>query len=149
MKRLGKTLRNLPYFIYIYETPKLLFPFFISCYILYFPPNKWPRLCLHRLGHSLRKKSKNLFHGLYIILQISSETKNCLKDIGGFNYTKRETTSPKLPEGISKFSVKPILFVYFIFFTFHLNLFTFSRNGYLLVDWIERNFRRWWHNCSH
>ena len=40
---------------YIYENPKLLFPFFISCYFI-FSPNECPGLCLHRPGHSLRQK---------------------------------------------------------------------------------------------
>ena len=36
MKCSRETLQNLPYFIYT-ENPKLLFPFFISCYFTYFP----------------------------------------------------------------------------------------------------------------
>ena len=31
---------------YIYENPKLLFPFFISCYFI-FLPNEYPGLCRH------------------------------------------------------------------------------------------------------
>ena len=42
---------------YIYENPKLLFPFFISCYFI-FSPNECPGLCQHRPGHSLGKKIK-------------------------------------------------------------------------------------------
>ena len=41
--------------IYIYENPKLLFPFFILCYFIFFP-NECPVLCQHRPGHSLGKK---------------------------------------------------------------------------------------------
>ena len=38
---------------YIYENPKLLFPFFILCYFI-FSPNECPDLCRHRPGgHSL------------------------------------------------------------------------------------------------
>ena len=44
---------------YIYENPKLLFPFFISCYFI-FLPNECPGLCRHRPGHSLVKKIKLL-----------------------------------------------------------------------------------------
>ena len=44
MKRPSKMLQNLPYFIYLYENPKLLFPFFISCYFIFFP-NECPGLC--------------------------------------------------------------------------------------------------------
>ena len=36
---------------YIYENPKLLFPFFISCYLIFFPNE-----CHHRPGQSLGKK---------------------------------------------------------------------------------------------
>lgn len=36
-------------------------------------------------------------------IQLSTETKNHLKEIGGFNYMKRDTTSPKLPEGMITF----------------------------------------------
>ena len=39
---------------YIYENPKLLFPFFISCYFI-FLPNECPSLCRHSSGHSLCK----------------------------------------------------------------------------------------------
>ena len=42
---------------YIFENPKLLFPFFISCYFI-FPPNKCPGLCRHRPEHSLWEKIK-------------------------------------------------------------------------------------------
>ena len=42
---------------YIYENPKLLFPFFNSCYVI-FLPNECPGLCQHRPGHSLGKKIK-------------------------------------------------------------------------------------------
>ena len=41
---------------YIYENPKLLFPFFILCY--FFPPNEYPGVCRHRPGHSLGEKVK-------------------------------------------------------------------------------------------
>ena len=34
MKCSSKMLQNLPYYMYIYENPKLLFPFFISCYFI-------------------------------------------------------------------------------------------------------------------
>ena len=41
---------------HIYENPKLLFPFFISCYFI-FSPNECPGLYWHRPGHySLGKK---------------------------------------------------------------------------------------------
>ena len=39
-----ETLQNLPYFIYLYENPKLLFPFFILCYFI-FSHNECPGLC--------------------------------------------------------------------------------------------------------
>ena len=42
---------------YIYENPKLPFPFFISCYFICLP-NECPGLCRHRPGHSLVKKIK-------------------------------------------------------------------------------------------
>ena len=42
---------------YMYENPKLLFPFFISYYFI-FSPNEYPGLCLYRPGHSLGKKVK-------------------------------------------------------------------------------------------
>ena len=42
---------------YIYENPKLLFPFFISCYFT-FSPNECPGLCRHGPGHSLGKNIK-------------------------------------------------------------------------------------------
>ena len=42
---------------YIHENPKLLFPFFISPYFIFFP-NECPGLCRHRPGHSLGKKIK-------------------------------------------------------------------------------------------
>ena len=42
-KSSSETLQNLPYFIYLYENPKLLFPFFISCYFI-FSPNDCPGL---------------------------------------------------------------------------------------------------------
>ena len=35
--------------------------------------------------------------------QISNETKNYLKDAGGFSYIKRDSTHPKLPEGLVTF----------------------------------------------
>ena len=41
----------------IYKNPKLLFPFFISSYLTFFP-NECHGLCRHRQGHSLRKKAK-------------------------------------------------------------------------------------------
>ena len=41
--------------VYLYENPKLLFPFFISCYFI-FSPNECLGLCRHRLGHLLGKK---------------------------------------------------------------------------------------------
>ena len=41
-----------------YENPRGFFSFFISCYILYFFPNKCPSLCRHRPGHSFVKKYK-------------------------------------------------------------------------------------------
>ena len=40
----SEMLQNLPYFIQVYENPKLFFPFFISCYFLFFP-NECPGLC--------------------------------------------------------------------------------------------------------
>ena len=40
---------------YIYENPKMLFPFFILCYFI-FLPNECPGLCRHRPGHLLGKK---------------------------------------------------------------------------------------------
>ena len=43
---------------YIYENPKLLFPFFISCYYFIFSPNECPGLCRYRPGHSLGKNLK-------------------------------------------------------------------------------------------
>jgi len=36
-------------------------------------------------------------------IQISNETKNYLKDAGGFSYIKRDSTHPKLPEGLVTF----------------------------------------------
>jgi len=36
-------------------------------------------------------------------IQISSDTKEHLKDAGGFNYVSRETTHPKLPEGMKTY----------------------------------------------
>jgi hypothetical protein len=36
-------------------------------------------------------------------LQISSETRDMLKQAGGFNLIKRESTSPKLPEGLKTY----------------------------------------------
>ena len=44
---------------YINENSKLLFPFFISCYFIFFT-NEYPGLCRHRPGHSLVKKIKLL-----------------------------------------------------------------------------------------
>ena len=41
---------------YIYENPKLLFPFFILCYFIIFP-NEYPGPCRHRSGHSLGEKN--------------------------------------------------------------------------------------------
>ena len=57
MKSSTKMLQNLLHIFYIYENPKLLFPFFISCYFNY-PPNECPCLCRHRPGHSLGEKIK-------------------------------------------------------------------------------------------
>ena len=45
-KSSSEMLQNLPYFIYIYENPKLLFPFFISCCFIVFP-NECHGLCWH------------------------------------------------------------------------------------------------------
>ena len=42
---------------YIYEYPKLLFLFFISCHFI-FSPNECPGLCPHRPGHSFGKNIK-------------------------------------------------------------------------------------------
>ena len=42
---------------YIYENPKLLFLFFISCNFM-FLPNECPGLCRHRPGHLLGKNLK-------------------------------------------------------------------------------------------
>ena len=53
------TQRNASKFAIFYtnENPKLVFPFFISCYFI-FSPNECPGLCRHRLGHSLGKNIK-------------------------------------------------------------------------------------------
>ena len=51
----------------IYENPKLLFPFFISCYFI-FLPNECPGLWQHRPGNSLgnEKRKKQLWVFVYI-----------------------------------------------------------------------------------
>ena len=54
---LDEMLQNLLFFIYLYENPKLLFPFFISCYFI-FLPNECPGLYRHRPGHSLGENIK-------------------------------------------------------------------------------------------
>ena len=43
-KSSSEMLQNVPYFIYLYKNPKLLFPFFISCYFI-FLPDECPVLC--------------------------------------------------------------------------------------------------------
>ena len=45
------------FIFYIYENPKLLFLFLISCYYV-FLQNECPGLCRHRQGHSLGKNIK-------------------------------------------------------------------------------------------
>ena len=40
---------------------------------------------------------------MWNFFQISNETKNYLKDAGGFSYIKRDSTHPKLPEGLVTF----------------------------------------------
>ena len=57
MKWPGKTLQNLPYFIYIWK-PKVAFPFFISFYYIFFP-NECPGLFRHRPGHSIGEKKSS------------------------------------------------------------------------------------------
>ena len=56
MKSSSEMLQNLSYYMHS-KTPKLLFPFFISCYLIFFT-NECPGLCWHRSGHSLGKTIK-------------------------------------------------------------------------------------------
>ena len=44
-------------FYILFENPRLLFQFFVSCYFCFFP-NECPGLCSHRPGHSLGGKIK-------------------------------------------------------------------------------------------
>ena len=59
-------------------------------------------------GESM-KIQVNLFMSILILrlvsisLQISSETRDFLKTSGGFNYVKRESTHPKIPDGMTTF----------------------------------------------